>query len=250
MLTTIGLVIDIILVAAIVICAVVGFVKGFFNSILSFFSFAVCLLIAILCAKYLANGLNHIYNFDGLIGRNIAKAFVKANEYFSLPASQCDINNLPEDLGFWGRVVKVVFKSKDGNFAEGETIASVMGDSLGHLIMVVISAILIFIILKIIIAIINHFIKKATKVKAINVANRIFGLIFGLLKAALIIIVFNVELCFLTLLPPVNKAITPLVQNNTHVEKVIYNKTDKVIEEKFIKGGTLQNWLEDLWSKK
>jgi len=250
MLATIGIVIDIVLVVALVVSLIRGCVKGFFKTILSFFSFTVCLIIAILLAKHLANGINHIYNFDALIGGKIEAALLKKNEYFGLLASECDINALPDGLGFLGQLVKVVFRNINGNFTETDTIASVMGVRLGHLCMVAICAILIFIVLKIILAVINHFLLKLTKNKAINVANRVFGAIFGVLKTGLIIIVFNVVLSFLTLLPPVNKMVTPLVQDNTHIEKVIYNTTDKIIEEKIIKGETLQNWLEGLWSKK
>ncbi len=249
MLVTIGLIIDVVVVCALIISAIIGFKKGFLKSVLAFFSWAVCLLVAIFAAKYVANWINHIYDFDSLIGNNIAKALVKNNEYFSTLATNYLPENMPSGLGFLGQLTKVVFKNV-GTVPEDATIATVVGKSVGHLCMIIISALLIFIILKIVLLIINKIIDKITSAKVFGIINKIFGAIFGFLKAACIIIVFNVVLCFLTLLPPVNKTVKPLVKENTYVERVIYNTTDKVIEDKFINGGIINDWLSNLWDNK
>ncbi len=249
MLATIGLVIDIIIIALLVIFGIIGFCKGFFKSILSFFSWIVCLLVAIFTAKYLANWLNNIYDFDGLIGRNIASALSNYNEYFNNYAADYSSIEMPSGLGLLGQLTKVVFNN-NSNFDEGTTIATVMGTSLGHICMVIISGILIFIVLKIVLFIINKIIDKLTKTKVIGILNKIFGLIFGVLKAGCIIFIFNVVLAFLALIPAVNNTISPLIQDNTYIERVIYNKTDDFIEEYIINGDKLQTWFSDLWENK
>ena len=251
MLATIGLVIDIIVVAVLVIFGIIGFCKGFFKSILSFFSWAVCLIVAVFSAKYVANWLNHIYDFSGLIGRGISNELLSYNEYFSTLATNYNVDNIPSGMGLLGQLTKVVFSSNiEGNFAENETIASVVGASLGHVVMVIITAILIFVILKIVLFIINKIVDKITKTKVIGVLNKIFGLVFGVLKAGFIVVVFNVVLVFLTLIPAVNNTITPLVQENTYVERVIYNQTDRFVEKYIINEGAMQNWLSSLWENK
>ena len=109
---------------------------------------------------------------------------------------------------------------------------------------------LIFIILKIVLLIINKIIDKITKTKVIGVINKIFGAIFGFLKAMCIIIVFNVVLSFLTLIPAVNKTVKPLIRENTYIERVIYTTTDKVVENKVVNGDMIKNWLSNMWDNK
>ncbi len=250
MLATIGLIIDVVIVCALVISAIIGYKKGFLKSVLAFFSWAVCIFVAIFAARYVANWVNHIYNFDGLIGGGIAKGLIKNNEYFATLATNYLPENMPSGLGFLGQLTKVVFNNINGNFAEDETIASVVGRSVGHICMIIICALLIFIILKIVLLIINKIIDKITKTKVIGVINKIFGAIFGFLKAMCIIIVFNVVLSFLTLIPAVNKTVKPLIRENTYIERVIYTTTDKVVENKVVNGDMIKNWLSNMWDNK
>ena len=77
--------------------------------------------------------------------------------------------------------------------------------------------------------------------------NKILGLVLGIVKAASIIITINCVLVGLTLIPAVNKTITPLVQDNTKIERFIYNKTDKILEQYVIEGEALDNWISSLW---
>ena len=71
--STVGIIIDVIIVAILVIFGIIGFNKGFLKSIISLFSWVVCLVIAILTAKYVASWINGIYDFSSLIGGKIAE---------------------------------------------------------------------------------------------------------------------------------------------------------------------------------
>ena len=244
---TAGVVIDIIVVAALIICGLIGLKKGFIKSILSLFSWAVCLIVAVFLARYVARWLNNIYNFDALIGNKIASSLIKSNEYFALPAEQYASTPMP-DLGFWGTVTKAVFK-KAANYGDA-TIGAVVGKSLGRVCMIVISGILVFVVLKIVLLLLNKLFNKITNIKILGWLNKLLGAVFGVLKAAVIIVIFNIVLAFLSLLPPVNKTITPIITEHSVVEKFVYNTTDKVIKDKVIDGGMMQNWLSDLWEKK
>ena len=51
---------------------------------------------------------------------------------------------MPSGLGFLGQLTKVVFNNINGNFAEDETIASVVGRSVGHICMIIICALNIY----------------------------------------------------------------------------------------------------------
>ena len=84
MFATIGLIVDIVLVLALTIYAIIGFKKGLFKSVISLFSWSVCLIIAVLTAKYVANWINGIYDFAGFFAGKISKSLSSSNEYFTL----------------------------------------------------------------------------------------------------------------------------------------------------------------------
>ena len=116
--------------------------------------------------------------------------------------------------------------------------------------LIVISGILVFVILLIATKLLSKLFKNIEQIKIIGGLNKILGFILGILKATLIVGVVNCILVALSLIPPVNKAITPVIQDNSHVEKVIYNTTDKLFEKYVIEGDMLKNWVENLWEKR
>lgn len=260
--STIGLIIDIAIIAALVIFGIIGLKKGFLKSVISIFSWAVCLFVAVMLAKHVATWLNGIFDFSGFIGEKIAGGLASANEFFSHPintyqatatedAATVLINAIPAEVnGLLAQLVKVVFSNANVDMSSTTTIASVMGSSIGHICMVIISGLLVFIVLKIAIALLSKLFDKIAKTKILGSLNKILGLLFGALKAALIVIVLNCVLVGLSLVPAVNQTITPIIQDNTHVEKFIYNKTDEIVEKYVIDGNLIQNWVNDLWNNR
>ena len=256
MMATIGLIIDILIVAVLIIFGIIGFNKGFLKSFISLFSWVVCILIAIFTAKYVANWINGIYDFSSLIGGRIADGLTGVNEFFSQSISEFSsteeiINNLPADLNrLLSQLIKVVFSNTSVDMTSTDTIASVVGLSLGHICMVIIAGILTFIVLKIVIALLSRLFDNISRTKILGGLNKVLGLIFGVLKAGCIIIILNCILVGLSLIPAVNNTITPLIQDNTHIEKVIYNKTDEFVGKYIIEGNVIQEWVTDLWNSR
>ena len=257
MISTLGIIIDLVIIALFVIFGLIGLKKGFLKSVLSLFSWGFCITIAFLTAKYVAICLNGLYDFSGLIGDKIANYLTKTNDFFSMTISEAggkealiqtssklNINSLLKQL------IKVVFNNSKVDASSKETIGSIVGDSLGHICMVVISGILVFVILLIATKLLSKLFKNIEQIKIIGGLNKILGFILGILKATLIVGVVNCILVALSLIPPVNKAITPVIQDNSHVEKVIYNATDKLFEKYVIEGDMLKNWVENLWEKR
>ena len=259
MLSTIGLVIDVLIVAIVVIFALIGFKKGFLKSIISLFSWVVCLLVAIFTAKYVARWINGIYDFSALIGGRIEDSLVNLNEYFSKSISSfgkdkdaliAGLENVEGLNGLLKQLIKVVFSNTAVDMSSEATVANVVGASLGQIAMVIIAGILVFIVIKIVIAILSRIFDNIARTKVLGGLNKILGLVFGIIKAACIVVLFNGLLVSLSLIPPVNKTITPLIQDNTHVEKFIYNKTDELVGKYIIEGNAIQDWVTNLWNSR
>ncbi len=259
MLSTIGLVIDVAIVTFLIIAGIIGFKKGFLKSLISLFSWVVCLIVAILVAKYVAGWINGIYNFSGLIGGKIAEGLNGVHEFFTRAVNSFEggkaelIAAMPTDInGLLAQLIKVVINSiPDASFAEQTgSVANLVGSSLGYIIMVVISGILVFILLKIVIALLSKLFDNIARTKILGSLNKILGIVFGALKALLVVVALNIVLVALSLIPAVNNTITPLIQDNTHIEKIIYNTTDKFVGKYVINGNVIQTWINNLWNNR
>lgn len=256
MLATIGIIIDIAIVLVVVISTIIGYKKGFLKSVLSLFSWVVCLLIAVFTAKYVAGWLNGLYDFSALIGNKISKSLIGSNEFFTKAISSFAnkeeiIATLPADLnGLLKQLIKVVFSTASVDMTSSATIGSFVGACLGDICVVVAAGLLVFIVLKVVVSILSRLFDKIDKTVILGGLNKLLGLALGLLRAGVIIIGINIVLVSTSLIPASNKLINNVIKDNTHVEKVIYNKTDELFGKYVIEGDTVKNWIEDLWAKR
>ena len=252
----VGLIIDIAIVLLVVVFGIIGLKKGLLKSVISLFSWVVCILVAIFTAKYVAGWLNNIYDFSGFIGNKISGGLVGTHEFFSSQISSFEskeqiLASLPANLnGALKTLITVVFKNTSVDMESTLTVGNIVGASLGHICMLVITGILIFIILKLVVFILNKIFDKVAKTKVLGGLNKILGFVFGFAKGLLIVVVINIVMVALSMVPVVNNTITPILKNNTHVEKVIYNKTDEMFGKYVIEGGMLQTWITNLWQSR
>lgn len=260
MLVTFGLIIDIVLIGLLLVFGFLGMKKGFLKSVLSLFSWLVCIIIAAFAAKYVAGWINGIYDFSSLIGGAIEGGLVGANEsFFSASAgtfgsSQAIIDALSTNAeginGLLAQIIKVVFSNVEVTSETSATIAQIVGVNLGNIIMIVITGILLFLLLKLAVFLLSKLFDNIARTKVLGGLNRILGFAFGALKAALVVVILNCVLVGLSLIPAVNSAITPVIQDNTHIEKFVYNKTDEIIGKYIIEENVIQTWVENLWESR
>ena len=172
---------------------------------MAFFSWIVCVVIAVLLAKHVAKLVNGIYNFSGLIGNKIAAGLNGNGEFFSKPINQLGVENkqqliaaIPANTnGMLAQLIKVVINNAKIDFAScTSTVASIVGLGLGNIIMVVVCGVLLFVVLKLIVFALTKLFNKITDVKVIGILNKILGAVFGVLKAAVVIFVFNFIVVF------------------------------------------------------
>ncbi len=253
----VGIIIDVAIVLAVLIFALVGLKKGFFKSFFSLFSWVVCLIIAVLVAKYVARWINGIHNFSGDIGNALQGPLANTNEFFGRSMSefadaQAVLDAIPASLNkILQTLTKSVFTGMDISTLSAETtVGQVVGTSIGGICMVVISGILVFIVLKIVVALLSKLFESLARTKVLGGLNKVLGLLFGVVKAGVIIFAINIALVFLTLIPVVNKTITPLVMENTKIEKFVYTQADNVVDKYVINGNIIQTWISNLWESR
>ncbi len=253
----VGIIIDVAIVLAVLIFAIIGLKKGFFKSFFSLFSWVVCLIVAVLVAKYVAKWINGIHDFAGDIGNAIQGPLTSTNAFFGRAVSefadaQGVLDAIPASLNkLLATLTKSVFTGKDISvLPEGTTVGGVVGSSIGWLCMVVISGILVFIVLKIVVALLSKLFESLARTKVLGGLNKVLGLLFGVVKAGVIVFAINIALVFLSLIPVVNKTITPLINDNTKIEKFVYTQADTVVDKYIIHGNVIQTWIENLWESR
>ena len=250
MFTIAGFIIDFIIIALLVIFGLIGLKKGLFKSLLSLFSWSVCIILACLTAKYVAGWIDKLFNFSGLIGNRIAISLSKSNNFFAKPISafaeggkdsliaavnELKINKLLKEI------IKIVFSKGKIDMTSSKTIGSVVGLKLGKICMIVITAILMFILLKIALFLLSKFFKNLEQIKLIGGLNKAIGFILGVAKACVIILTVNMVLVALTLIPAVDKTVTPIINQNTYIERFVYKQSDKLFEKYIVDGKVLTN---------
>jgi uncharacterized membrane protein required for colicin V production len=254
--SNVGIAIDVAIIALVVICALIGFHKGFFKSVISMISTFVVLIISILGASPIAKMINKIYNFTELIAGKLCKTIASMGTFYSEPipegVSGSDIiNNIPSSTnGFLKKLMSYVLKPLTAKDIQGETVADIVSGAFASIIMLIISGLVLFILIKIILAIATRLFDNITRNRVLGGANKICGFVFGAAKGALIVVVFTIVLTLLTVLPFINTKISPIIQDNTKVARPIYNYTDEMMEKYIVDGKIVQKWIDNLWENK
>ncbi len=200
-------VIDIIVIAGLLVFGIIGMVKGFLNTILSLFSTVASIGVAIFCAKPVSKFLNNTFGLVSKIGGKIAESIgAGITPFQSAEAAGSPItgeytgemlkNYLGNDgLTFQERIYRL-FIEDSKVFTAGETAAQsdqivvqYIGERLAAVISVIIAAVLIFIAIKIAVLLLSKLFNALTKHRAISGIDRTLGLLFGLVKASVIICV-------------------------------------------------------------
>lgn len=254
--STVGIAFDVVIVAILAIFGLIGLKKGFFKSVLSLFSTLAVLIISVLCAGHLAKLINKIYNFTGLIAGKLSGAISSMGSFYSQTIPQGVsgkdlVNNIPSSTnGFLKKLMAHVLNPLSASDVEGLTVSEIVSGAFASIIMLIISAILLFIAIKIIIAISSRLFDNITRNRVFGATNKLLGLGFGVVKGGLIILIFTFVLTLLTVIPAVNTKLSPIIQDNTKLARPIYNYTDEFVEKHVVDGKIVQKWIDNLWENK
>ncbi len=253
---TIGVAIDVIIVALIVVFAFIGLRKGFFKSVLSMISGVVVIIVSFLLASPVAKLINKIYDFNGLLAGKLCKSIAGMNPFYSQVISEgvsgADlVNQIPSSTnGFLKKLMSHVLKPLSAGDVQGATVADIVSGAFASIIVTIIVGILLFILIKIIIALATRLFDNITKNRVFGATNKLLGLAFGAVKGFIIVVVFAIVLTFLTVIPTVNTKLTPILQDQTKIARPIYNYTDEMVEKYVVDGKLVQKWVDGLWENK
>lgn len=231
-----SIILDIAVCLFILIFALVGLSKGFFNCILKIFGTLGAILIAWFTAKPVLSFVNGIVNLSAICANWMSGYFTAEvfNTALTDTNKEAVLSSLESAEGIFGPL-KSLLKNivQDTTLAAGEsaTLGQICSAAVGHMVATVIVGVALFIIIKIIVALLAKlFDDAASKHNAINGMDKLLGLVFGLAKGILFLVVAFVAVNYLCYIPSVNEKVNPVIQNST-VTKLTYNIVTEKAED-------------------
>lgn len=187
-----GYIIDGVLIAIIVICAIVGIVKGLIDSVLSLFGTGIAFVAGMFGAKYLSNFVNKIFGLDSFI---LDKLEGGAEGTFTL----------------FG-----------GEFSNVEVAKFCVW---------IVTVVIVFLIVKLAIFILAKIFESVTqKNPKLSGINRVLGMLFGIVRGGVVSVGIIAIASLLSEVPKIGSIITDKI-DETKITSFAYKYVDEYIDE-------------------
>lgn len=200
-------ILDIVLICLVVLFALIGFSKGFMNTLLSFVGNLATLIGAFYLAKPLATLLNNIFGITGAIAKNLSIQISPFFTNFTNVAGSEVISNHCSATGILKTAFSLFIKPETIYESE-EVLVSSLGNFAGGVVTMAICMLLGFIVIKLVL----YFLAKifdALKKKSLAFSglDRVLGLILGAGKGLLLIAVVCIIASLIQSIPAVANAL-------------------------------------------
>ena len=204
-----GIIVDLIIVGILVLCVFFGYKRGLTGSLLKIVTFLLALIIAFILFKPVSNFIINNTKLDENLESSIKSMFLEVEENdtsSNMPTAMTDyINKVIEDA------------ADDAKTAVVETAARDVAISIINLGVVIV----VYIIARIILIFVKGIASLITKLPVIKQFDKLGGIIFGLLKALVIIYVILAIISFVSTVITDSGVIDAI--NQSFIGKGMYN---------------------------
>lgn len=219
---------DIIVLVLLLLTALIGFWKGFLNSLLSFFSSALSLTCAFFLSKPLASLMNNWFKLGATIGNAISSQISGFFAEFSnltgaeIMADKCSATGIL-------KLAMNFFIKPETTYLDKADVVSKVSTCAGSLALMAICLIIAYLLIKLVIYLLSKLfgaIKR--KSQAINGLDRVLGLVVGVCKGMIIVFAVFVVANLLQSLPSVANFLDTTF-NNSCIAKPIYDFINNIV---------------------
>ncbi len=222
-------ILDIVVLVLLLLVALIGFWKGFLNSLLSFFSSALSVTCAFFLSKPLASLMNNWFNLGATIGNSISTKIAGFFTEFTGPLTGSEI--MANECSATGILKTALnfFIKPETSYADKAEVVSKTGLSAGNLVLMAICMIVAYILIKLVIFLLSKLFGAMKKHSvAINGLDRVLGLVLGLLKGCVIVFAVFVIANLLQSIPAVANFLDTTF-NNSCIAKPIYDFINNLV---------------------
>lgn len=215
-------ILDIIVLVILGLFVLIGLWRGFLRTLLSLFGNLASLTVAILLAQPVSKFVNNIINISDMLASRIVGVITNI-----LPVIE-EGQELTRDEIINGLTGSKLLNSlitpfiKEGTYTSTSSLANSIGESLGALAMIALTAIVLFFLIKLVIFILAKIFDAITKAHAINGLDRVLGGICGLIKGCILVFSALSVLYALSSLPFISSWFDGLI-NESNISLQIYN---------------------------
>ncbi|MGN1227817.1 MAG: CvpA family protein [Christensenellales bacterium] len=239
---TIGLIIDIVIVLILVGYAVMGILKGFYESLLKFIGSIGALAAAIFGAKPLLGLINGVWNISNVFANIVLNYFTGQNALFAEVITEANRSTVIEQLQGTEMfsVLKNFMIDLVQNAEVGQSVGQVVSAPIGYIISVVVVAVVIYLLIKLIVFLLSRlFASKDIERGGKSGLDRTLGLFLGTAKGLVFITALYIAVSLLSFVPFISNTVTPYI-NETSVVKPTYSLVDEQVNKLIVE----QDWNE------
>ncbi len=218
---TVALGIDIAFIVIIIVCAIIGLVRGFAKTAVSMVGVVASVFLAILASKPLASLIDKIFKASTFFGDKISQGFIKLNElYFGTTLEVAKSGaDIAAEIGSVEGVsfpIKAIIKTalKNQNVLEGETIGGVLGSIFGNLVTIAIAVVVAFILIRLILFIITKIFDKLLTFSMFGAVDKVLGFVLGGIKGLIYIGCAFAIVSLLSFMPTVNSYVNGITEDS------------------------------------
>lgn len=209
-------VLDIVVICVLSIFAIIGFFKGFLNTLLSLFGNLASLAIAIVIVKPCAKFLDSIFHIANWLGNLLIKGVQNANVLPDLSSTTMTADEviayLKSSNGFIGKLSSLFVDKNIALYGNGEAnLISTLTNNMGSFACLVFTVIILFILIRIAVLLLSKLFNAITKNHSFGALDRCVGLAFGLIKGSLYV---TGILAVIYALSPIFTGLDGLIQNS------------------------------------
>lgn len=209
-----SIIIDLVIVAIIALCILIGYHKGLTGSLLKIVSFILALVIAFILFKPVSNFIIEKTNLDENLEQSIKQSFLKENEQKS--EEKTTDENMPDVItNYINEAVE-----NAGNEAKTAIVEST-ARNVAIIIINIIVAIGLFIVARIILIFVKGLANLITKLPVIKQFDKLGGIVYGLLQSLVIIYIALAVISFIS--PMLNNASFITELQSSHIGSTMYN---------------------------
>ncbi len=222
-------ILDIVVLVLLLLVALIGFWKGFLNSLLSFCSSILSVTASFFLAKPLASLLNNWFNLATTIGNSIASQINGFFAEFSVEMTGAQI--MSEKCSATG-ILKFAlnfFIKPEATYIDKADVVSKVGLNAGSLALMAICMIVAYLLIKLVIFLLSKLFGAIKKnCQAINGLDRVLGLVLGIAKGMVIVFAVFVIANLLQSIPAVANFLDTTF-NNSCIAKPIYDFVNNLV---------------------
>ena len=221
-------IVDIVVLVLLLLTALIGFWKGFINSLLSFFSSALSLTASFFLAKPLASLMNNWFKLGATIGNAVSG---QISGFFADFSNLTGAEIMADNCSATGilKIAMNFFVKPETSYIDKADVVSKVSTSAGSLILMAICMIVAYLLIKLVIFLLSKLfgaIKK--KSAAVNGLDRVLGLILGVAKGMVIVFAVFLVANLLQSIPAVANFLDTTF-NNSCVAKPIYDFINNLV---------------------